>query len=430
MLSQSRLFAALMAVSSALVATAPASARDVEPTSWLVVGSDTWRGFRGPSELLRMDGHGNLVVLVEASTWEREVLSDYIHKNERRCGGYFSFLTREEAEAFLAATPPPSAFVPTYSIDRQPLVEMWLPMAEEPNIRATISSLESFHSRHYLSATAIPAAEWLRDEWQSLAEGRSDVTAELFTNCSGCGGQPSVILTIQGATFPDEIVVMGAHLDSTNGSAGAPTTPTNRSPGADDDASGIAVITEVLRVAMETGYRPDRTVKFMGYAAEEIGLRGSQAIASSFSQANANVYAVWQTDMTNYHANGKPTIEFITDHNSQPLMNFVQQLFDTYVGPSTGYGYTRGASACGYGCSDHASWKQYGFPSMMLSEGGGLSFMSPCYHKVNDSLEACYNNSAIHSLPFARLGLAFLAETAKGAMDPTLLDRVFENGYE
>ena len=40
-------------------------------------------------------------------------------------------------------------------------------------------------------------------------------------------------------------------------------------PGADDDASGIASATEVLRVAIERDYRPERTVKFMAYAAEE-----------------------------------------------------------------------------------------------------------------------------------------------------------------
>ncbi len=415
---------ALQAVSIAVVAS-PVFAQHAEPTSWLVVGADTWLGFRGPTELMRMDGHGNLVVLVEAGAWEHDVLSGYIHENERRCGGYFAFPTREEAEAFIAMTPVPSAFAPTYSIDSPALVNQWLPMAQEPNLRATISSLESFHSRHYLSATAVQAAEWIRDEWQALATGRDDVTVELFTDCNDCGGQPSVILTIEGTTMPDEIVVMGGHLDSTNGSAGSPSTPAKRSPGADDDASGIAVITEALRVAMETGYRPQRTVKFMAYAAEEIGLNGSQAIAYSFQQANANVYAVWQTDMTNYHENGQPTIEFITDHNSPPLMAFVQQVFDTYIGPGTSYGYTRGASACGYGCSDHASWKQYGFPSMMLSEGGGLGHMSPCYHQISDSLATCYNNSAIHSLPFAQLGLAYLAETAKGETD-----RILENGFE
>src|SRR5690606_16105710 len=103
--------------------------------------------------------------------------------------------------------------------------------------------------------------------------------------CSGCGQQSSVVLTIQGQTLPDEIAVLGAHLDSicsrsgtTNGQANCDTgvtTAQRRAPGADDDASGIAVLTEVLRVVLDNGYRPQRTVKFMGYAAEEVGLVGS-----------------------------------------------------------------------------------------------------------------------------------------------------------
>ena len=81
-----------------------------------------------------------------------------------------------------------------------------------------------------------------------------------------------MILTIQGTTFPSEVVVLGGHQDSIAGS----NCTTSRSPGADDDASGIATLSEVIRAAMALGYQPERTVKFMAYAAEEVGLRGSQ----------------------------------------------------------------------------------------------------------------------------------------------------------
>ena len=107
-----------------------------------------------------------------------------------------------------------------------------------------------------------------------------------------------MILTIQGTDLPNEIVVLGAHLDSINGSAGGSTEQT--APGADDDASGIASLTEVIRVALASGWKPKRTVKFMGYAAEEVGLRGSNAIAQSFKTADSNVVGVLQLDMTNY----------------------------------------------------------------------------------------------------------------------------------
>ena len=98
-----------------------------------------------------------------------------------------------------------------------------------------------------------------------------------------------MILTVQGAELPDEIVVLGAHLDSINTSGGGSTT--QRAPGADDDASGIATLTEVIRISLASGWRPKRTVKFMGYAAEEVGLRGSKAIAQSFRQRKAGTWS-------------------------------------------------------------------------------------------------------------------------------------------
>ena len=68
----------------------------------------------------------------------------------------------------------------------------------------------------------------------ALANGRSDVTAELFTACGNCGGQPSVILTVPGSEWPDEIVVVGGHLDSISNSGSG---NAMNAPGADDDAS-------------------------------------------------------------------------------------------------------------------------------------------------------------------------------------------------
>ncbi|WP_370660982.1 M20/M25/M40 family metallo-hydrolase [Massilia cavernae] len=44
-----------------------------------------------------------------------------------------------------------------------------------------------------------------------------------------------------------------------------------KAPGADDDASGIAGLTEVLRVLAAGDYKPRRTIKLIAYAAEEVG---------------------------------------------------------------------------------------------------------------------------------------------------------------
>jgi leucyl aminopeptidase len=66
---------------------------------------------------------------------------------------------------------------------------------------------------------------------------RSDITVSLFKHS---WGQPSVIARIKGAgPNADEVVIIGAHEDSTNGGG------SKRSPGADDDASGTSTVLEV-----------------------------------------------------------------------------------------------------------------------------------------------------------------------------------------
>src|SRR3546814_13444636 len=70
---------------------------------------------------------------------------------------------------------------------------------------------------------------WIRDNWAALAAGRSDVTTELFTACATCSTQPSVVLTIEGTTLREEVVVLGAHLDSINAYGGG--SPGQAAPG-------------------------------------------------------------------------------------------------------------------------------------------------------------------------------------------------------
>src|SRR3546814_12056587 len=89
------------------------------------------------------------------------------------------------------------------------------------------------------------SAEWIRDSWAALAAGRSDVTTELFTACATCSTQPSVVLTIEGTTLREEVVVLGAHLDSINAYGGG--SPCHAAPGAGDDATGLAALAQTWR---------------------------------------------------------------------------------------------------------------------------------------------------------------------------------------
>jgi len=355
----------------------------------------------------RRDALGRQLVLATLPEHRLEDLSRHVHEVERRCGGYFAFATRAEAEAFVAsdtALRGLRATLPAYTIEHRPLVGRWLPQVSEPALRATIQHLSTaWPNRYYTSSHGHAAPVWIRDHWLSLAPGRSDVSAELFTDCGNCGGQPSVILTIEGTDLADEIVVLGGHLDSISSSGSGNTMD---APGADDDASGIATLTEVLRIAMADGYRPRRTVMFMAYSAEEVGLRGSRAIAQRFAAEGRNVVGVLQMDMTNYRSPGSVTDIRVMGDNSHPqLVQFLKDLFDVYLAP---LGYTRGDSTCGYACSDHASWTQSGFPAAMYDEGPFF----PRLHTPGDTL-ANLGGDAQHATIIARLGLAFMGELGK-----------------
>ena len=211
------------------------------------------------------------------------------------------------------------------------------------------------------------------------------------------------MLTIPGSEKPEEIVVLGGHLDSINGMWGG---EANRAPGADDNASGIAVLTESLRVLAASGFRPRRTVEFMGYAAEEVGLRGSKEIAASYSKQGKKVAAVIQFDMTNYKGSDK-AIYLLTDHVDPGVTDFLGKLIDAYA--QVPWSTTK----CGYACSDHASWTRSGYPSSAAFESA-FDGMNRDIHTDRDTLSKS-GGTAEHSVSFAKLAAAFAAEVAKVA---------------
>jgi len=408
---------ATRATASAPLSPAP------EPPVYVLTSIDTLRA--SPLAHLAAEHHtdrfGTALGLLPLDAWQSAALSDHVHREEHRCGGYFAFETRAEALDFLArdrtlpATPRPMA----YSIDNATTVLPWLAQVSEPNIRATIAHLSSYQNRYYQSIHGQNAAQWIGATWLALGQGRSDVHLESIP-CTACSTQPNIVLTIDGSDLADEVVVLGGHLDSVRSSGGSD--PEQFAPGADDDASGIATLTEVLRIALAQGWKPRRTVKFMGYAAEEVGLRGSTALANQFASQNIDVVAVLQLDMTNYRDGVPYHVQFITDFINPSLLSFSYQVFDTYLAPQ---GLVRKDLTCGYACSDHASWTSSSFPAVMASEAGdpGHAFF-PYLHTANDTL-AYIGGTAQSSVPFAQLALAFLAETAK--TDPmTVLNDGFE----
>lgn len=292
------------------------------------------------------------------------------------------------------------------------MVNALLPQMQDSNIAQTIVDLSAFTNRYYTSTSGVNASNWIKTRWQQMAAGRSDITVEQFTHAAWA--QKSVILTMKGTDNADEVVVLGGHLDSISNQGSG---ESMRAPGADDDASGIASMTEVLRVMVAGGYKPRRTLKLMGYAAEEVGLRGSQDIAKSFKAANTNVVGVMQLDMTNYKGSDKD-IYLYTDYTDNAQNQFVANLLTSYL-PSIKIGYDK----CGYACSDHASWNAQGYFASMPFESS-FTQDNPYIHTANDTY-ANSGNQAQHALKFSKMALAFMVELGSdGAIGPGPADKV------
>jgi bacterial leucyl aminopeptidase len=367
------------------------------------------------------------VIAVPMSEERMGELAEFIHERYRRCGGFISHPSREEAYASAARAATAAEMeqaVPTtfsYKIDNGPVAMAMVNAVQEMPIRQTITDLSAFFTRYHACPSAQQSAQYIRDKWQAMATaaGRTDVTVRYFDHSAAPSGwatpQPSVILRIPGTspTVGTEYIVLGAHQDSVAGS----NCTTSRSPGADDDASGVATLTEIIRVAMQLGFRPQRTVEFMAYAAEEVGLRGSNHIAQSYGSVPVNVIGVLQFDMTNYAAvtAAKNDIVIFTDFTTITQNDFLQQLAAVYVPRAYAYA-PRPTSQCGYGCSDHASWFDRGYAASFPFEAP-FNQHSPFIHTANDTL-AQSGGHAQRTVPFAKLGAVYMAELAKGTLVP------------
>ncbi|MFC3741212.1 M20/M25/M40 family metallo-hydrolase [Paractinoplanes deccanensis] len=155
-------------------------------------------------------------------------------------------------------------------------------------IEAIIRRLVAFGTRHTLSSQDDPvrgigaARDWIFAEMQRYAAG-TPMTVELQSFIQPVSPRvpeptriTNVIATLPGSVSPERIYVVTGHYDSRvtdvmNATADA--------PGADDDASGVAVVMELARVFAKSRIRPEATVVFAAVAGEEQGLYGSDHMA-------------------------------------------------------------------------------------------------------------------------------------------------------
>ncbi|KAF8966332.1 aminopeptidase [Flammula alnicola] len=269
------------------------------------------------------------------------------------------------------------------------------------NMQSDLATLTAYNNRYYKSMTGAAASTWIKDKITSyiVMYGRSDVTVSLFTHN---WAQSSVIAKIHGTNSSGAVIIVGAHMDSINLKS-----PTNgRAPGADDDGTGTVNVIEAFRVLLAADFRPTEPVEFHWYSAEEVGLLGSQAIATEYRSSGVNVKAFMELDMSGYFKPGtKEVVAIQADYINTELNAFLKALITQYSRIPWAMD-----APCGYACSDHASWHKAGFPSAFPYEAI-TGNDNPNVHTSSDTTNVI-GFSWAHSLEFAKIGVAFVYELA------------------
>ena len=288
-----------------------------------------------------------------------------------------------------------------YSLNQEQVVTEALQNVSQDHMSEIIIKLSSFVNRSAHTQDGVAAFQWMENHWKEITKNRTDVEITLFDHKNW--NQSSIILTITGSdpALKNEIIVLGAHGDSVN-------TDSNDihaiAPGADDNASGVATISEILRRLVEIDYRPQRTIQFIIYAAEEPQDRGSFELTRWYRQNNKNVIGAINFDGTNYKI-GEYDIVLIDDFTSNEQNIFIGNLIDTYLKVPWTF------QTCGYQCSDHSSWHIEGYKSSFPFESL-LAIENPHIHTANDTFDKSGNSTA-HAALFAKLGLAYVIELDK-----------------
>src|SRR3984957_4133659 len=173
-------------------------------------------------------------------------------------------------------------------------------------IEATITRLVQFGTRHTSSSQTDPArgigaaTAWVYQQMQGIAatsSGRMTVQQQSFVqpvspNIPVPTTITNVIATLQGTASPQRYYVITGHRDSRVTDV---TDFTSDAPGADDDASGVAVVLELARL-FATRQFPG-TLVFATVDGEEQGLYGSSFMAAQMKAAGADVQGMFSNDI-------------------------------------------------------------------------------------------------------------------------------------
>jgi len=203
--------------------------------------------------------------------------------------------------------------------------------------------------------------------WRLMKRGPVEVELEIANTFTG---QPvkvfNTVAELRGASRPDEVVVLGAHLDSWD-----------LGTGSTDNGTGSMVVLEAARALEKSGLRPGRTIRFILFTGEEEGLVGSRAYVAAHKDELPGISAALIHDT----GTGRViSISLMGNYQDEEIMTRV-------VAPLHSLGLLE-LSERRVGGSDHASFDEAGVPGFFCIQDPAEYFQT--HHTQADTFDQAH----------------------------------------
>jgi hypothetical protein len=247
-----------------------------------------------------------------------------------------------------------------------------------------------------IPALAVSAPD--ADQIQRIHESGETVRIRLQTSAGWRGPVSSgnVIGEIVGSEAPEEIVIIGAHLDSWDTGTGAL-----------DDGAGVGIVTAAARLIMDEDRRPRRTIRVVLFGAEEVGLVGAYAYARARAEDGtlANHVIGSESDF------GAREVWRLTSNVGAHAVPF----FDAMHVQMQHLGITRGPNSGGGG-PDMLPLQREGMPVARLNQNGEDYF--EYHHTPDDTFDKIVPAELAQNVAAWAMFTWFLADTELTFREP------------
>lgn len=200
------------------------------------------------------------------------------------------------------------AFSQSVAPQPDPAIRQMVEEISAQNLEAVVRKLASFETRHSLSTQTSKtkgigaARNWVEDEFKKYAQasgGRLQVMQDPFINepdgrrISRVVQMRNVMATLKSSDPSDDrVLIISGHLDSRNTDI---MDSTGKAPGANDDASGVAIVMELARIMAKRTF--PCTIIFTAVQGEEQGLLGAKHMAQRAKNEKWNVVGMITNDI-------------------------------------------------------------------------------------------------------------------------------------